>query len=153
MSKELDQLRHRQANYIKQLDYLPKLCMVLLLKECYYGSLAGQLNREGYHINNLVFKTHVHGDSVEVYIYIQHPEDWSRKYVIRHFTETSGRSPTYHVKSQYGKWDKHLEDAIEIIRQGQIEYIQGKLANVEKQICNLLGELDKERAEFESLFD
>ena len=153
MSKQLDQLRHRQSEYVKQLEYLPKLDMVSLLRESYYGSLGKVLNGEGKQIGNLVFKTHVCGNSVEVEIYIQHPEDWTRKFVIRHFTETSGRSPTYHVKSQYGKWDKHLDDAVEIIRQGQIKYVQGKLADVEKQISDLLGELDKEKLEFESLFD
>jgi hypothetical protein len=153
MSKVLDQLRHRQADYIKQLDYLPKLCMVSLLKECYYGSLGKVLSGDGKQIGNLVFKTDVHNDSVEVEIYIQHPEDWTRKFVIRHFTETSGRSTTYHVKSQYGKWDKPLGEAVEIIRQGQIKYVQDKLADVDKQISDLLGELNKEKSEFESLFD
>ena len=153
MSKALDQLRHRQADYLKQLDYLPKLGTVLLLRECSLGSLAKVLSGDGKQIGNLVFKTHVHGNSVEVEIYIQHPEDWSRKFVIRHFTETSGRSPTYHVKSQYGKWDKHLDEAVETIRQGQIKYVQDKLADAEKQISDLLGELDKEKLEFESFFD
>lgn len=153
MSKELDQLRHKQADYIKQLEYLPKLCMVTLLRECNYGSLAKVLNGDGKQIGNFVFKTHVHNNSVEVEIYIQHPEDWSRKFVIRHFTETSGRSPTYHAKSQYGKWDKHLEDAIETLRQGQIKYVQDKLAGVEERISDLLGELDKEKLEFERFFD
>lgn len=153
MSKELDQLRNTQSNYIKQLDYLPKLEMVSLLRECYYGSLSGRLNTEGYVINNLVFKTNVANNSVEVEIYIQHPDDWKRKFVIRHFTETSGRTPTYHVKSQFGKWDKHLEDAIEIIRQGQIKYVQDKLVDVDKRISDIIEELDKEKLEFEMLFD
>lgn len=153
MSKELEQLRNTQSNYIKQLDYLPKLGMVSLLRECYYGSLGNTLGGLGHHINNLVFKTHVANSSVEVEIYIQHPEDWKRKFVIRHFTETSGRTPTYHVKSQFGKWDKHLEDAVEIIRQGQIKYVQDKLVDVDKRISDIIAELDKEKSEFEMLFD
>lgn len=153
MSKELEQLESTKAKYLLALDYLPKLEMVSLLKECYYGSLGGVLGGTGHHINNLVFKTHVHSNSVEVEIYIQHPEDWTRKFVIRHFTKSLHKSPTYHSKSQFGKWDKHLEDAIEIIRKGQIKYVQDKLADVNKRIDDLVSELDKEKAEFEMLFD
>lgn len=153
MSKQLEQLRNTQANYIKQLDYLPKLDTVLLLKECYYGSLANVLGGTGWHVDNLVFKTHVCNSSVEVEIYIQHPEDWKRKLTIRHFTQTEGRSPTYHTKSLFGKWDKHLEAAVELIRQGQIRYVEGKLADIEKQIVGLTSQLDREKEEFEVLFD
>lgn len=153
MSKELEQLNSTKAKYLLALEYLPNLEMVGLLKECYYGSLGGALGGTGYHINNLVFKTHVHSGSVEVEIYIQHPEDWKRKFVIRHFTKSECRSPTYHSKSQFGKWDKHLEDAIEVIRQGQIKYVEGKLADVNKRIDDLVSELHKEKAEFEMLFD
>lgn len=153
MSKQLGQLNQKQSDYIKQLDYLPKLDEVTLLRECYYGSLGGVLNQNGYQVGNLVFKTHVHNSSVEVEIYIQHPEDWKRKFVIRHFTKTEGRTTTFHSKSQSGKWDKHVEDAIEIIRQGQIKYVQDKLADVKKQISDLIAELDKEKSEFEMLFD
>ena len=153
MSKELDQLRYYQSNYIKQLDYLPKLDMVSLLRECYYGSLAAHRGCIGWKVGNFLFKTHVHNNSVEVEIRIEHPDDFRKSLCIRHFTETSGRTPTYHVKSQFGKWDKHLDDAVETIRQGQIKYVQDKLNDIEKRIYTLLAELDKEKSEFEMLFD
>lgn len=153
MSKELEQLRNTQSNYIKHLDYLPKLDMVMLLKECYYGSLANTLGGTGWHVDNLVFKTQVYNSSVEVEIYIQHPEDWKRKLTIRHFTQSEGRSPTYYTKSLFGKWDKHLEVAVGLIRQGQIRYVQNKLTDIETQIAGLTSQLDKEKEEFEALFD
>lgn len=130
MSKELEQLESTKARYLLQLNYMPNLEMAGLLKECYYGSLGGRL-QEGYYVDNFVFKTIVHGGSVEVEIYIQHPEDWQRKFVIRHYTKSEGKSPTYHTKSQFGKWDKHLDDVIEVIRQGQIKYIQDKISDID----------------------
>lgn len=153
MSKELDRLRKIQSDYIKQLDYLPKLEMVPLLKECYYGSLAAHRGCIGKKVGNFLFKTHVYNNSVEVEIRIEHPDDFRKSLCIRHFTETCGRPPTYHSKSLFGKWDKHLEDTIETIRQGQIKYVEDFLAEVNKRIDDLVSELDKAKAEFEMLFD
>lgn len=153
MSKELEQLELTKARYLLALEHLPNLEMAGLLKECYYGSLAPHLGGSGYKLGNFLFKTQVHNSSVEVEIRIEHPDDFRKSLCIRHYTATSGRSPTYHSKSQFGKWDKHLEDAIDVIRQGQIKYVQDKISDIDKQIANLIGELAKEKAEFEMLFD
>lgn len=153
MSKELENLRSKRSEYIKKLGYTSGLGMVSLLKECYYGSLYQQFKDSGHVVGNFLFKVIVNNGSVEVEIRIRHPDDFRKSLCIQHFTLSSNGNYTYHTQSLSGKWDTHLAVAVESIREGQLFYLRNKLSNVEAELRDLITELDKEKSEFEKLFD
>lgn len=153
----VEQLYQKQSKLLNQLEYLPKLELPLLLKECYYGALSGQLSASngGYLIDNFRINTWIpDNDKVEYKISIQNPNDWKQSLIIRHdLWRGYGKSSTQFSERKYGKWDKHLDVAIEKIRAIQIQYVTGKLEQVKIEIESALDEVKKEKELFESFFD
>lgn len=155
----VEQLYQKQSKLLNQLEYLPKLELPLLLKECYYGALSGQLSSSssdaGYLIDNFRLNAWVpDNDKVEYKISIQNPNDWKQRLIIRHeLWRGYGKSSTQFSERKYGKWDKHLDVAIEKIRAIQIQYVKNKLEQVKIEIDSALYAVKKEKELFESFFD